>query len=55
MFLLNFTSTDIKVVNPISINFQLFDIMLSSYDLCPYLHTNDANKLIRNQTNLVIK
>jgi len=50
-----FTPTDVSFSNPISINLQLFNSILYSYDLYPYLYTNKSNRLIRNQTNLIYK
>jgi len=52
---IEFTPEDIKFSYPISINFQLFDTMLCSYDLHSYLHVDEANRLIGNQTNLIYK
>jgi len=51
--LIRFTPCNASFIYPISINFQLFDLMLYEYNLYPYIYTNESNDLIKNQEKLV--
>jgi len=51
--LIRFIPTDISFIYPISINFQVFDLMLYKYNLYPFLYTNESNNLINNQGHLM--
>jgi len=51
--LIKFTPCNASFIYPISINFQLFDLMLYENNLYPYIYTNESNDLIKNQEKLV--
>jgi len=51
--LIRFTPCNASFIYPISINFQLFDLMLYENNLYPYIYTNESNDLIKNQERLV--
>ena len=51
--LVRFTPCDASFIYPISINFQLFDLMLYENNLYPYIFANESNNLIKNQEKLI--
>ncbi|ORX38099.1 hypothetical protein BCR36DRAFT_292662, partial [Piromyces finnis] len=50
---IRFIPSDITLIYPISIDFQLFDLMLYENNLYPYLYTNEKSGLIKKQESLV--
>ncbi|ORX41415.1 hypothetical protein BCR36DRAFT_416805 [Piromyces finnis] len=51
--LIRFTPCTASFTYPISINFQLFDLMLYENDLYPYVYSNESDNLIKHQEKLV--
>ncbi|ORX41574.1 hypothetical protein BCR36DRAFT_416706 [Piromyces finnis] len=51
--LIRFTPCDASFIYPISINFQLFDLMLYENGFYPYIYANESDSLIKCQEKLV--
>ncbi|OUM57117.1 hypothetical protein PIROE2DRAFT_17989, partial [Piromyces sp. E2] len=51
--MIKFVPCNATFIYPISINFQLLDLMLYENDLYPYIYTNESNEVIKNQEKLV--